>query len=202
MLTGSPKRSMRLEARRLVEAQHGRGLIVADPAVAADLGFLADWLDALADDPVAAVRLLGELLELRRATTVRLLVRHRDGLLPLLDDFETALAHSTKQTAEDIAAADLLVARAVVERSGELLARTLLNSWERAVAEQPDLLAAAYDDPTRNARTQRAVLDAVREGGAALADRIDAAYADIDHHTLAVFGQRLRRRKGGSPCRS
>jgi hypothetical protein len=111
-----------------------------------------------------------------------------------LDEFETVLAHRAEQAAEDTAAADLVVARAVVERSGELLARTLLNSWERAVAEQPDLLTAAYDDPTRNVRTQRAVLAAVREGGPALADRIDAAYADIDRHTLAVFRERLRSR--------
>lgn len=184
----------RLEARGLVEAQHGRGLVVNDPSLAADLGFLADWLDALADEPSRAVDLLAELLELRRTTAARLVVRHRHDVLPLIEGIAAVVEPHPGWTADQAAATDLLVTRSIVERTGEMVARSLLNSWERAIREQPDLLPAAYAEPERNARTFSEMLDAVRAGGPDLAARIESAYVAIDDLTLSVYEERLRAR--------
>jgi len=177
----------RLETKGLVTARQGSGLTVADPAEAGELSLLPEWIDALDDEPDRAAALLADLLELRRVVATRMLVRHRVAVLDAIGDLARAAALIGSLPPEEAMAADLAATRSVVRATGNTVALVVVNSFERALAELPLLVAAAYEDPARNARSFRRALEALRDGGDGMAERIERSFASVDRHTVRAF---------------
>jgi DNA-binding FadR family transcriptional regulator len=177
----------RLEAKGLVSARWGSGVVVIDPAVAGDVSLVPDRLAALDDDPERAADVLADLLEVRRVLAARLIARHRDAVLAVLAEPPSL---TIEDDPEAVWRADMALARAVVGATGNTVAVALVNLVERSLTELPVLVQAMYGDPARNVASVTKVLAAVSEGGSDLAERVEAAMAEIDVHTVAEY-QRL-----------
>lgn len=177
----------RLEAKGLVSARWGSGVVVIDPAVAGDVSLVPDRLAALDDEPERAADVLADLLEVRRVLAARLIARHRDAVLAVLAE-PPSLA--VEDDPEAVWRVDMALARAVVGATGNTVAVALVNLVERSLTELPVLVQAMYGDPARNDDSVAKVLVAVSEGGSDLAERVEAAMAEVDVHTVAEY-QRL-----------
>lgn len=181
----------RLEAKGLVTARQGSGLRVNDPDVVGDMALVPDLLAALDDDPDRAATVLEELLEVRRVLAARLIARHRDAVRDALGAI-AALATGLGDAAPEVAwRQDLAVARAIVGVSGNHVVLALLRSVEQCLAELPLLVAAMYEDPSRNEASILEVLAALDEGGPALAARVEAAAASVDAATVEAYRRAL-----------
>lgn len=181
----------RLESRGLVTARQGSGLQVNDPQAVGDISLVPDWLAATADDPDRAASILADLLEVRRVLAARLIARHRLAVVDAVADLVTSAGDLLSAPADQIWRADLDFARVIIAATGNTVAGAVLNSLGRALAEQPVLVAAMYDDPARNVASMLDVVAAVRDGGDDLADRVEATIAAIDGHTVATFARLL-----------
>jgi len=177
----------RLERRGLVTARQGSGLLVNDPAEVGDVTLLADWLAVTAHDPERAAGILADVLDLRRVLAARLLARHRLAVLDALAALVAGAAELVAVPAHEVWRADLEFARTVIRATGNTVAAALFNSMARALAELPEVRAAMYADPSSNAASMVAILGLLQEGGADLADRIEAAMAEVDERTVSRF---------------
>ncbi len=180
----------RLEAKGLVTARWGSGVVVNDPARSGDLSLVPERLAALDDDPEQSAGVLADLLEVRRVLAARLVTRHREQVLDVLDPLPMVALDGGPET---VWRADMALARAVVGATGNSVMVALVNSIERALEELPLLVAAMYGDPERNIRSVEQVLAAVRDGGSDLAARLERAMADVDEHTIAEYRLLLER---------
>ena len=184
----------RLEARGLVTARQGSGLRVNDPAEGGDLSLVPELLAAWSDDPDRSAAVLDELLEVRRVLAARLVVRHRDAVLSVLDEIEAEVSGgiASADDPDAVRELDLAVARRILTATVNTVVLALLASLERALVELPELVAAMYEDPARTLDSTLAVAGAIRAGGPALGERIDEILGDVDHHTVAAYRRRLR----------
>ncbi len=184
----------RIEARGLVTARQGSGLRVNDPDEIGDMSLFPDWLAATLDDPERAMAILEDLLEVRRVLAVRLILRHRESVLEVIDDLATEVAGAGDLAEDQFWIADFAFARRLLRATGNSVALAILNSLARAMKELPELVAAMYEDPKRNVASMMTVLAAIRAGGDDLTDRIERAMAEIDGLTVAAFGRLLAQR--------
>lgn len=178
----------RLEAKGLVRARWGSGVMVNDPADAGDVSLIPDRLAALDDDPDRAAAMLADLLEVRRVLAARLIARDRDAVLAALDRLPTLVVDADPAAVWQV---DMALARAVVRATGNAVAAALVSSVERALAELPVLVQAMYGRPERNAASAIAVFEAVRDGGDDVAALVEAAMADVDRHTVRTYRRLL-----------
>jgi len=188
-----------LEARGLVTARQGSGLRVNDPREVGDLSLIPLWIEATLDDPARATSLLEELLELRRAVAVRLIVRHRQRLLDALPTLGGALDGALRATQTGAGAmreADLAFARALVAATGNTVALTVFNAVASAVVEVPSVAEAMYADPAANVASLMEVVQAIQGGCDDLADVVEGAIAKVDARTVARFDASLRSQTG------
>lgn len=174
----------RLEAKGLVTARWGSGVVVNDPASAGDLSLLPERLAALDDAPEQAAAVLADLLEVRRVLAARLVARHRDEVLAMLDHLPPIAVEGGPV---HVWRTDMELARTLVRATGNPVVVALVNSIERALEELPLLVEAMYADPARNVDSLARVVDAVRDGGSAVAARVEQAMADVDVHTVATY---------------
>jgi DNA-binding FadR family transcriptional regulator len=175
----------RLEAKGLVEARWGSGVVVLDPERAVDLALVADRLVAFEDDPDRCAAILADLLEVRRALASHLIERHRDAVI---DAFAAVqLLEPDESDLGAVRAADMQVAWAVVTATGNSVARVLLATVDRALDTLPLLLQAMYGDPARSRDSIAVVAAAVVEGGPGLGARVEAAMAAVDATTVATY---------------
>lgn len=178
----------RLEAKGLVTARWGRGVVVNDPAGSGDLSLVPDRLAALDDDPDRSAEVLADLLEVRRVLAARLVTRHRDAVVGALDRLPPVTIEGGPNA---VWRSDMALARAVVGVTGSSVMVALVNSVERALEELPLLVAAMYGDPARNVGSVAEVLAAVHDGGSDLAARVERAMAEVDEHTVAEYRRLL-----------
>lgn len=178
----------RLDAKGLVTTRWGSGVEVNDPAVAGDVSLIPDWLAALDDDPERSAAMLADLLEVRRVLAARLVARHRDAVLGALEVLPALAADADPA---EVWRTDMALARAVVATTGNAVAAALVGSVERALAELPALVRAMYGEPWRNAASALAVFEAVRDGGDEVAQRVEAAMAAVDDHTVETYRRLL-----------
>ena len=174
----------RLDAKGLVSAHWGSGVVVNDPALVGDLSLVPDWLSALADDPDRAASVLAEFLEFRRVLAARLIARHRDEVLAAIEALDLAAFDGG---ADSVCVADMAIARSVIGATGNSIAMALVNSIERALGELPVLVRAMYGEPERNAESAAEVFEGIRSGGDQLSERLEAAMASIDAHTVRTY---------------
>jgi len=178
----------RLEAKGLVTARWGSGVVVNDPAEAGDVSLLPDWLAALDDDPERAAALLADLLEVRRVLAAHLIARHRDAVVAVLDELPP---FAMDDDPESLWRADMALARAVVRATGNAVAAALVTSVERALAELPILVQAMYGRPAHNVASAIEVFEAVRDGGDDVAARVEAAMGAVDERTVETYRRLL-----------
>lgn len=179
----------RLEAKGLVTARWGSGVVVNDPTERGDLSLLAERLAALDDDPRQSADVLADLLEMRRVLASRLVTRFGEQVRTALDRLPTVTLDGEPAA---VWRTDMALARAVVGATGNTVMVALVNSIERALEELPLLVEAMYGDPARNARSIGEVLAAVRDGGSDVAARVELAMADVDEHTVAEYCRLLQ----------
>ncbi len=186
----------RIEARGLITGRQGSGLRVNDPHEVGDISLAPDWLAATADDPARAAAILADFLEIRRVLAVRLVVRHRQPLLDALPDLLTQ-ATCTQQVAPDqFWVRDIEFARRLIRVTGNTMVLAVLNTVARALDELPLLVEAMYGDPAHNVASMLAVLEAIRMGGDAMAERIDSVMAEGDVNTVDRFRHLLEHALG------
>jgi DNA-binding FadR family transcriptional regulator len=181
----------RLEARGLITARQGSGLRVNDPHDVADLTLLADWLAVTVDDPERAANLIEELAEVRRILAVRLLVRHRQRILDLMPELITHVATLRTPSGDLSWRASIEVEKRIVRATGNSMVVTLLNSMARALEEHPLLVEAMFGDGDRSADGLLVFVDVIREGGDAMAERLEAIMAAGDAETARRFRRLL-----------
>lgn len=184
----------RLEARGLITARQGSGLRVNDPHDVADLTLIVDWLAVSIDDPERAATLIAELAEVRRILAVRLLVRHRDRLLAALPDLIERAATLVSAAGEDSWRVHVAFEKSVVRATGNAMVVTLLNSMERALAEQPLLVEAMYGERAGRAEELQELLGTIHAGGADMAERLEAMITAGDAETVRRFRALLESR--------
>ncbi|MBK7976470.1 MAG: FadR family transcriptional regulator [Deltaproteobacteria bacterium] len=187
-----------LERSGLVSARQGSGIRVNDLHTSADLSLVPAWIEALVDQPARAAALLGEFLEVRRVLAAHLLVKHRRSFTgrPALDDAVASLAEAARAGAAAFRAADLAVARGLVDHTGNTVIALVLNAASELLEEVPALAEAMYAEPHRNVRATRAVLAALRSrrADARVRAEIEAALGGVDRATVARFAERLASR--------
>lgn len=180
----------RLEAKRLVTARHGSGVIVNDPLRVGDQSLFPEWIAALSDRPDEAAALLSDLLAGRRALAVFQIVRHRRAVAAGIDLLESAAVNVRSAEPSAAAIAELGMWRALAAAGG-FSALSMLNTLERALEELPLLAEAMWSDPARNAARIRAIARAVAQPGDDLAARIDAAMDSFDRHVVGRYRELL-----------
>ncbi len=192
----------RLAASQLVEPRRGSGVTVCDPRRSNDLSLLPLFFEALVATPDEGARILASLLELRRVVLVHLvgteLVRIRAAarrLAPLLSAAQLA------ETVEEIAAADLAIARALVDAVDHFAVGAVLQACERVFREVPAVMEAVYGDRAKFrgdvTRITAAMAGASPARAAAAVDRV---LRQSDRRSVERFrraGARAGRRSAG-----
>jgi GntR family transcriptional repressor for pyruvate dehydrogenase complex len=187
----------RLEARGLVRARQGSGIVVNDPVECGDISLIPYWLEAVLDDPARASGMLADLLEMRRVMGARLLVRHRDAILA--DHAElVALAEAMSAAVGlglgELRRADLAFTRQLLRASRNVVAMTLLNTITRVLEELPVVAEAMYANPTDNAAAMMVLVDALVSQSDDAVAVIEQSMATIDARTVERFGRLLAAR--------
>lgn len=186
----------RLEGLGIVDVRHGSGI---RPRPAAGLAALPIWIEASLADPAAAARLLGDFLELRRVVASAALPRARGRLDAAASARLESLAREMETTRDlrRLAEIDLAIAGALVGRSGQSAFVAVFQSFERLLLDSPEVQAAMYAEPRRNAAGYRALFALLRSRAtpAGVRGLVDAALAEADRGTLRRFRSLLRRRK-------
>lgn len=188
-----------LERTGLVSARQGSGIRVNDLHASADLSLVPVWIGALADQPERAAALLGEFLEARRVLATHLLVKHRRTLAghrAALDATVARLADAARAGTAAFRAADLALARELVDLTGHTVIARVLNAAGELLDAVPALAEAMYAEPRCNVRATRAVLAALgsRRADARVRAEIEEAFAALDAATVARFAARLASR--------
>lgn len=183
-----------LEARGLVVARHGSGLLVQDPVEAGDVSLVPLWLEALEDEPARAVAMLDDFLEMRRALAARLLVRHRAAIAARAPELAALAARMAAAASEGIDAlreADLAFARALLRPTGNVLALSVLSTLQRLLTALPLVSRAMFAAPEENAASMLRVMHALASGGADASAIVETALAEVDARTVERFRQAL-----------
>lgn len=193
--TGTVHRALAQVAQAGLVEVRGRSRAVArDPAAHADLATLPAWLEALADQPDAAGRLLAEFLEVRRALAAALITRHHARVLAevsaLAVAYEAVVAASTRGSAAFMAA-DLAFSRALVSATGNRAALAVFTTAVRLLERVPAVAAAMYADPATHLDAHAAVWGALAGPGDPTAT-LEAAIAAVDARTVERFVRGLR----------
>lgn len=150
-----------LEAMRLVEVRHGRGITVLDPH-GAGLSLLPVWFEAYRGEIEVLAPILADFLELRRVFTAHLLVKERSRLLAWGPALQVAAAAIPADVSpEALMEADLASTRAILEHTGHFAARALFHTVEQLIRAVPLLVCALYGDPAHHRRTLQAVAAAL-----------------------------------------
>lgn len=188
----------RLEALGLVVTRQGSGIRVGDPEEVADLSLIGAWLEAYAEEPARASRLLADFLDVRRGVATRLIVQHRGRLLEHLDEL-LIVAQTLPRSSVDLDAlieADIAFARALLRITGNTMATCVLNTGRRVLHDVPEVAQAMYAAPSTNLRSMAAVLTALGEdiSAAELAERVEAELARVDANTVRRFRKLLEER--------
>jgi hypothetical protein len=158
---------------------------VNDPQRGGDLSLLPLWLEALADQPDRAARILGDFLELRRVVAVHLAVTARASIAGVAPRLLTLLREAVRAPSlREVAEADIAFTGAVVEAAGQFAVATIFHTAERLVREVPGLMDALYAD---RAYHRRVLLRAAR--ALAVGDRqaLERTLAAWDRRTVARF---------------
>jgi len=182
----------RLETRGLVTARQGSGLRVNDPAVTGELSLLPLWLEATITEPVRAVAMLADFLELRRVLATRLIVRHREAVLAQRDALVAAIEAMEGAGESGPAArrdADVAFGRGLLQATGHVVALGLFNTMAQVLEALPLITDAMYAAPTENGAAMRAVLAALEQGGGEA--EVEAVIAAFDRLTCARLAERL-----------
>ncbi|MFT4622282.1 MAG: DNA-binding FadR family transcriptional regulator [Myxococcota bacterium] len=178
----------RLATLGLVQATQGRGTRVLDPADG-DLALLPVWFEAFADDPERCGRMLGDLLEVRRALAGYLFRTRREALaaaLPMLAQPLQALATSTDL--RSIVEADAALTGAVLDAVGNLALRAVLHTVSKLAVEVPHVAEALYADRAAHLEVVGAVATAFASGDP---EPALAAMAAWDAASVARLKERL-----------
>ena len=187
----------RLEMTGLVTARQGSGTTVNNAEEVGGLGLVPAWLQAMADQPERAGRILGDFLEIRRIVASRLLVRHRVELveaLPELGKQAVALTQIDPTDIDALRSADLGFARSLLRRTGNLAALSVLNTAGDVLRTVPHVAEAMYAEPLTNAQSMGEVLQALVSeiDDGALNRTVEASIAAVDAGTVRRFEARLR----------
>ncbi len=185
-----------LEAHRVVEARHGSGVRILDPARHGSLSLLPAWFDSLFDQPEEAARVFAESMELRRL--VAMLLARRIGAAQLTPGFARALADV--RDAEGPAAlmeADLRLTRAVLESAGHFGATALFNTVETVFRDVPEIAEAVYGNPTLVRESLETIGKALTLGGERSVLAVGEALERWDRAATRRFEEIVRRSSRG-----
>lgn len=191
----------RIEARGLVTARQGSGLRVNDPHDVADLSIIADWLAIAIDDPERAAAIVSELAEVRRILAIRLIVRHRERILSILPSLLAQASALLEPNRDRSWKSNVEFEKMIAHASGNDIVLALLNSMARALEEQPLLVEAMYGQRAGAAGRMSAFIEAIREGGDDMAERLEEIMADGDAETVRRFRRLLAKRAGSGAAR-
>lgn len=195
----------RLEAKGLVRARQGSGVMVSDVLREGGLGLLPDWFDAVTRDPSVAAALLAGILEIRRSLARSLLESHWDQVTGAAGRIGELVAEMARaQTNEEVARIDLEIAAAAVEATGELAYILVFNAIRNSIGRVPYLLMAMYGDVDRNHASLRAFAGILLSGKPAsekAAETVALMERD-DRRTVKRYRElldRALRAQGGEP---
>ena len=192
----------RLEEMGLVQARQGSGVRVLDPRRHAALSALPYWVRGVVGQPEEARAVLADFLQLRRDLAVTMLLRGhlelvagaagRQTVSERVDTLELA-ASADPPSLEAIVAADLDVARTLLELSPQVAYATIFNVFEQMLWSLPPLQQAMYAHPMQNVAGYRALLGFFSGAGdrAALRDLLEPMLERLDEATLRRFTERL-----------
>lgn len=145
----------RLATERLIEAKHGSGHVVLDYR---HLGGpnLVGMLFESATTTEALVELTEDILQIRRALARLVMARLVTASKPALEPVHAAIAQFVALPADagdiDVAAADLLIVRALLDATGRPALQLFWNPVLAILRDAPRLRAAMYANPKANAK--------------------------------------------------
>ncbi len=184
----------RLEALGLIVTRHGAGTVVASWRERAGLDALPALASMLSPRDEAWHELLVSILEVRRVLAAEAValaaVRHSpyDALM-MRDRAEEQRARVHDPLA--IARGDVAFMRAVIRAARNVGLELILNTFARLPDEQPDLIAALYDEPKRTLDSYPLVILLIEQGDPVIArDLVRKALEEVDAELIARARQR------------
>jgi len=178
----------RLEAKGLILARQGSGLLINDPLTHGDVSLLPLWLESKIDDPKAAAEILADLLEVRRVLAVKLVARHRDAIKHKASEILSASARFMNAgSLEELVEADLAMLRILVLSTGNFAAISVFNTVTSVVRQHHLVARAMYADPEENMRGMAEVIAAVDEPLSQFGAVLDRVLMDLDQRTVERF---------------
>jgi DNA-binding FadR family transcriptional regulator len=177
-----------LAAEHLVRARQGSGYTVRDYRRSGGPDLIGALID-LAKKPRPSRAITADLLLVRRhlARAVVERIAERDEVdSAAIEEAIDALEEKVQQaaTAEEIALADLEVARAFVDASDSDVLRLCMNPVASILARLPRLARAMFTSPEDNVAGWRAAVLALQARVDGLADIVAAQLASADQRTL------------------
>jgi len=191
----------RLEAKGVVKARQGSGVVVKDARRDGGLGLLPEWFDALSGDPPVAAALLAGVLEVRRSLARSLLESHWDQIARVAGRIgERVVDLGRAKSAEEVAGIDLEIAATAVEATGELAFVLGFNAIRNSIDQVPHLLTAMYGDAPRTHASMRAFAGILRSTRP-IREKANATVrlmARDDRRTVRRYLELLERDRAGS----
>ena len=187
----------RLEAERLLRAEHGVGVRVLDYRATAGLDGVEHLLEEQGSSD-ATIELIGSFLELRRvlaAEAIALACRRCDKeRLATLARLAELQAQETNP--DEFEQRDLEFARELVRAAGSPAMELLLNTVERLYRSHPELVEAMRNQRDAVGQSYRVITDAVRDGSdGGVRQAVRQLLEPIDEATLAALRPARDRRR-------
>ncbi len=185
----------RLEQARLVTVRHGAGTEVLDYRTHAGLDLLRDLLTPAGELNPVALRSVLEMRLLMGGEISRLAAeRASDEQLATLDAITERIETCPLQAAEALQEADFDFHYALAQSAENLAYLLVMNSVRGLYFEYRALFLAAFAAPFRHRSTYRKILEAVRDGDGATAERLDRAM--LQKTNAQILKQRAARKRG------
>lgn len=186
----------RLEARGVVTAHQGSGVLVNDPLVAGDAGLLPVWFVLAVDShPEASVGMVRDVLDVRRLFAVRLLSGLGPAAAEVITEQVIPAVSVPGVTTDDVVEVDMALTAMVVASSGSTLMRLLSNTIREILGQVALLREAAYGDLDRYVGNLRRLADALsppRTSQARRAVALESILVEADAVTVERFAGLVR----------
>ncbi len=159
----------RLEALGLVATRHGAGTVVTEWRERTGLDSLAALIGSLTPDEPAWFELVVSMLELRRILAAEAVALAAERHTPEQLAGIIAFAEEQKTRVHDpiaYARGEFALERLIIHATGNIALELVLNTFARFPDDQPQVVAALYDQREHAALFYDLVIDLIRSGDA------------------------------------
>jgi GntR family transcriptional repressor for pyruvate dehydrogenase complex len=174
----------RLEALGLVATRHGAGTVVTEWRERTGLDSLAALIGSLTPDEPAWFELVVSMLELRRILAAEAVALAAERHTPEQLAGIIAFAEEQKTRVHDAIAyarGEFSLERLIIHATGNIALELVLNTFARFPDDQPQVVAALYDQREHAALFYDLVIDLIRGGNAERArDHMRRTFEMID----------------------